>query len=76
VKRDEMVEIDAAVIMPKPSSWPPDTSPTSPTHNRVHQLPRDLQADKLIEEKLGRSTPENLPDEKFDELLKENGFAA
>jgi glycyl-tRNA synthetase len=75
VKRDEMVEIDAAVIMPKAifvasGHLTNFTDPIIECSN-CHSIYRP---DKLIEEKLGRSTPENLPDEKFDELLRENGI--
>ena len=75
VKRDEMIEIDAAQIMPKAvfvasghiSNF---TDPIVECKN-CHSVYRP---DKLIEEKLGHATPENLPDEKYDEMLKENGI--
>lgn len=75
VKRDEMVEIDAAQIMPKAvfvasghlSNF---TDPIVVCAN-CHSLYRP---DKLVEEKTGHSVPEGLPDEKYDELLKENGI--
>jgi len=75
VKRDEMVEIDAAQIMPKAVFVASGhlTNFTDPIV--VCANCRSLyRPDKLIEEKLGHSTPENLPDEKYDELLKENGI--
>ncbi len=75
VKRDEMVEIDAVQIMPKAvfvasghlSNF---TDPIVECSN-CHSIYRP---DKLIEEKLGHATPENLPDEKYDQLMKENGI--
>jgi glycyl-tRNA synthetase len=75
VKRDEMVEIDAAQIMPKPvfvaSGHLSNFTDPMVECGKCHSLNRP---DKLIEEKLGHSTPENLSDEKYDELLRENGI--
>jgi len=75
VKRDEMVEIDAAQIMPKAvfvaSGHLSNFTDPIVVCGNCRSLYRP---DKLIEEKLGHATPENLPDEKFDELLKENGI--
>src|ERR1700730_16688396 len=72
VKRDEMVEIDAAQIMPKAvfvaSGHLSNFTDPIIVCGTCHSLYRP---DKLIEEKLGHPTPENLPDEKYDELLKE-----
>ena len=70
-----MVEIDAATIMPREvfvasghlSNF---TDPIIECGN-CHSLYRP---DKLLEEKLGHPTPENLPDAKFDDLLRENGI--
>lgn len=74
VKRDEMLEIDAAQIMPKEvfvaSGHLSNFTDPIVVCGSCHSLYRP---DKLIEEKLGRPTPENLPDEKYDDLLKENG---
>ncbi len=75
VKRDEMVEIDAVQIMPKAVFVASGhlTNFTDPivVCGTCHSLYRP---DKLIEEKLGRPVPEGLPDEKYDELLKEHGI--
>jgi glycyl-tRNA synthetase len=75
VKRDEMVEIDATQIMPKAvfvaSGHLSNFTDPIVVCGSCHSLYRP---DKLIEEKLGRPTPENLPDEKYDELLRENGI--
>jgi glycyl-tRNA synthetase len=75
VKRDEMLEIDAVQIMPKAvfvasghlSNF---TDPMVECSN-CHSVYRP---DKLIEEKLGHATPENLSDEKYDELMREKGI--
>ena len=75
VKRDEMVEVDAAVIMPKAVFVASGhlTNFTDPIVEcgKCHSLYRP---DKLLEEKLGHATPENLPDDQYDALLKENGI--
>ncbi len=75
VKRDEMVEIDAVQIMPRAIFVASGhlSNFTDPIIEcaRCHSIYRP---DKLIEEKLLHATPENLPDEKYDELLKENGI--
>lgn len=75
VKRDEMIEIDAVQIMPKAvfvasghlSNFTDPIVECASCHSTY-------RPDKLLEEKLGHATPENLPDEKYDELLKENGI--
>lgn len=75
VKRDEMVEIDAVQIMPKAVFVASGhlTNFTDPIV--VCGTCRSLyRPDKLLEEKLGHSVPEGLADEKYDELLKENGI--
>jgi glycyl-tRNA synthetase len=75
VKRDEMVEIDAVQIMPKAvfvaSGHLSNFADPIIECGKCHSIYRP---DKLIEEKMGHATPENLPDEKYDELLKENGI--
>jgi glycyl-tRNA synthetase len=75
VKRDEMVEIDAVQIMPKAvfvaSGHLANFTDPIVECASCHSMYRP---DKLLEEKLGHPTPENLPDEKYDELLRENGI--
>ncbi|MDG6979452.1 MAG: glycine--tRNA ligase [Nitrososphaerota archaeon] len=75
VKRDEMIEIDAAQIMPRSvfeaSGHISNFTDPVVVCGKCRSLYRP---DKLIEEKLGRATPENLPDAKYDELLKEHGI--
>jgi len=75
VKRDEMVEIDAAQIMPK-AVFVASGHLTNFTDPIVvcGNCRSVYRPDKLIEERLGHPTPENLPDDKYDELLKENGI--
>jgi len=75
VRRDEMLEIDATVIMPKAvfvasGHLTNFTDPIIECQN-CHSLYRP---DKLLEEKLHKAVPENLPDAKYDDLLKENGI--
>lgn len=73
VKRDEMIEIDAAQIMPKAvfeaSGHLSNFTDPVVVCQKCHSLYRP---DKLVEEKLGHATPENLPDARYDELLREN----
>jgi len=75
VKRDEMIEIDAAQIMPmavfEASGHLSNFTDPIVICGKCHSLYRP---DKLIEEKLGHPTPENLPDGKYDELLKQEGI--
>ncbi len=75
VKRDEMVEIDAVTIMPKAvfvaSGHLANFTDPMVVCGKCHSLYRP---DKLIEERLGHATPEGLADEKYDELLRENGI--
>ncbi len=75
VKRDEMVEIDAAVIMPRAvfvaSGHIQNFTDPIIECKVCHSIYRP---DKLIEEKLAHAIPENLSDERYDELLKENGI--
>jgi glycyl-tRNA synthetase len=74
VKRDEMVEIDAVQIMPKAvfvaSGHLSNFTDPIIVCGKCHSLYRP---DKLIEEKTRKPIPENLPDERYDEMLKELG---
>ena len=74
VKKDGMVEIDGAQILPKAvfegsGHLTGFTDPIVECSN-CHSVYR---ADKLIEEKTGKITPEKLSDKEFDELLAKNG---
>jgi glycyl-tRNA synthetase len=75
VKRDEMVEIDSTQILPRAVFVASGhiTNFTDPIVecSKCHSVYRP---DKLIEEKLGHATPENLTDAKYDELMRENGI--
>ena len=75
VKRDEMVEIDAAQIMPRAVFE--DSGHLSNFTDPIivcANCRSVYRPDKLIEEKLGHPVPENLTDEKYDQMLKENGI--
>ena len=73
VKKDGMVEIDGAQILPKAvfegsGHLTGFTDPIVECSN-CHSVYR---ADKLIEEKTGKITPEKLSDKEYDELLAKN----
>jgi glycyl-tRNA synthetase len=73
VKFDEMVEIDAAQIMPRDvfvaSGHLLNFSDPIVECSNCHSIYR---ADKLIEEKAGHIVPEGLKDSEYDSLLTEN----
>src|SRR5439155_24425241 len=74
VKKDGMVEIDGAQILPKAvfegsGHLTGFTDPIVECSN-CHSVYR---ADKLIEEKTGKITAEKLSDKEYDELLAKNG---
>jgi glycyl-tRNA synthetase len=75
VKLDEMIEIDAAQIMPRDvfvasGHLTNFTDPIVECSN-CHSIYR---ADKLIEEKVKRIVPEGLKDSEYDTLLSENSI--
>jgi len=75
VKRDEMIEVDTTVTLPKAvfvasGHLQNFTDPIVECSN-CHSVYRP---DKLLEEKLRHAVPENLGDEEYDSLLKENGI--
>jgi glycyl-tRNA synthetase len=73
VKRDEMVEIDTAQIMPKEvfvaSGHLSNFSDPIVECSNCHSIYR---VDKLIEEKVKHAVPEGLKDSEYDALLAEN----
>ncbi len=75
VKRDEMLEIDAALIMPRAvfvaSGHLENFADPIVECSNCHSIYRP---DKLVEEKIGRAIPENLADDRYDNLLRENGI--
>jgi glycyl-tRNA synthetase len=75
VKRDEMVEIDTAEILPRAifvaSGHVGNFSDPIVECSNCHSIYR---ADKLIEEKVGRAVPEGLKGDEYDALLAENGI--
>jgi len=74
VKRDEMVEVDTTVTLPKAvfvaSGHLKNFTDPIIECSSCHSIYRP---DKLLEERLKHAVPENLADEEYDRLLKENG---
>jgi len=75
VKRDEMVEIDTAQILPRAvfvaSGHVGNFADPIVECSNCHSIYR---ADKLIEDKVKHTVPEGLPDVEYDALLAENGI--
>jgi glycyl-tRNA synthetase len=73
VKRDEMIEIDTAQILPRAvfvaSGHVGNFADPIVECSNCHAIYR---VDKLIEEKVKRTVPEGLPDVEYDALLAEN----
>src|SRR5271163_3434284 len=73
VKRDEMIEIDTAQILPRAvfvaSGHVGNFADPIVECSNCHAIYR---VDKLIEEKVKRAVPEGLPDVEYDALLAEN----
>ncbi len=74
VRRDEMIEIDGAQILPR-AVFEASGHLASFTDPFVQcsKCGSVFRPDKLIEEKTGRQTPEKLDDAEYDKLMAESG---
>jgi glycyl-tRNA synthetase len=75
VKRDGMVEIDGAQILPKPVfEASGHLSGFTDPFVRCSKCGSVFRPDKLVEEKTGKQVPEKLSDSEYDGLMEKNGI--
>jgi len=74
VKRDGMIEIDGAQILPKAVfEASGHLSNFTDPFVRCSQCGSVFRPDKLLEEKLGKQVPEKLSDSEYDSLMEKSG---